>query len=159
MAKKKMGRPTECTPEAIEKIAATVEEGLSLADAAALNGLDENTLKLWQKNARQGREPYSSFLTAVTRARANAKRKAVGGVRSGTMMNGKADWKAEAWWLERFYPGEFGPQQVVAVKVEQELEKVVDRLEAVRAKLGEESYNLVCNAILGECLTKADPEE
>jgi hypothetical protein len=151
----KGGRPTDCTPEITAEFVKHTRVGVPLADAAALSGIHESTADRWMKLGKEGQEPYSGFYTAVTQARSAAKAEAIAKVRSGIYPTGAPDWKAEAWFLERTFPGEYGPQQVVAVKVEKELEAVVDRIESIRAKLGEDAYNLVCDTILGGCAAEA----
>jgi hypothetical protein len=58
-----------------------------------------------------------------------------------------ADWKAEAWFLERTFPHDYGPNAVVHTKVEGELNGALDRLQQ---NLAPDVYNLVLAALSGQ---------
>jgi transposase len=145
-----MGRPTLCTPDVIAAFEKYMRAGCTLDDAAALLGFSRSAAFDWKARGEAGESPFADFSDAVTRAAAEFKAECLAGVASGRMMNGDRDWKAQAFVLERRFPAEYGPQQVVAVKVEQQLEKALDRLDAIKDKIGADAYHLVCAAILGE---------
>ncbi len=153
-----MGKPTTLTAEVQQAIVAEVLAGCSLATAAALNGIGSTTIETWSKKGREGKAPYAGFWAAINAARAQAKADAIKAVRAGTMGNMQPDWKAEAWFLERTFPAEYGPQQAVNVKVEKELDRVLEDLEK---KLAPDVYNLVLSAIAGEAGGEAtgEPED
>lgn len=141
------GRPTDLTPALQEAIAKSIRNGCTMEDAAALNGISLDSLMTWKRKGADGLAPYDKFASAVARARAAAKRKAIREVRRGVMMNGAKDWKAWAWWLERMYPNEFGAQAAVHVKVEQELASALDRL---KERLAPDLYVMVLCALAEE---------
>ncbi len=142
------GRPSILSDELQEAIVADVRRGLTYDDAAALNGIGRSTFHDWFKQGRDGvSERLVAFATAVTRARSEARRDAVANVRAGVMMNLTPDWKAEAWWLERMYPQEYGPQAAVHVKVVKELEAMLDKL---KEKLAPDIYDMVLGAIASD---------
>ncbi len=146
-----MGRPTLCTPEVIATFEKAILDGCTLYDAADLAGVSHGAADDWMARGKPGDEPpYSEFFGAVTRARAAVKQASIKAVRAAALVSGAPDWRGPAWLLERQHPGEYGPQQVVAVKVEQQLEKALDRLDAIKDKIGADTYNLVCAALLGE---------
>lgn len=145
--KRKMGRPTECTPEMTAAIATDIERGMTLDDAAALNGINPSTLYEWRNRGDEGEQPYSDFAKAIAQARAKARATALANVRSGVLPSMAPDWKAEAWWLERMYPDEFGAQAAVAVKVEKELGAMLDTL---KQNLDADTYHKVLGALAGE---------
>jgi hypothetical protein len=119
-------------------------------DAADLVGISHSSVDEWMTRSKSGEEPYAGFSRAVLHARAAVKAESIARVRSGRLINGELDWKASAFLLERQHPAEYGPQQVVAVKFEKELEAALDRLDAIKDKLGADAYNLVCAALAGE---------
>lgn len=143
------GRPTSLTPEVQAAIVADVEAGVKFEDAALANGIALSTLKLWLQKADAGDERYKDFSAALTRARATAKANALRNVRAGMLPSKEptADWKAEAWFLERTFPNEYGPQQAVAAKVQKELDAALDLL---KAKLAPDVYDQVLNALAEE---------
>jgi hypothetical protein len=142
-----MGRPTLLTPELQASICKEIEAGLTYEDAAELNGITRKTLSEWVAKGRAGADPYRAFGDAVIAARAKAKADAIKAVRAGVMMNQAPDWKAEAWFLERTFPDQYGPQTAVHVKVEKELDRLLDTL---KAKLAPDVYDMVLSAIAGE---------
>lgn len=144
------GRPTSLTPEVQAAIVADVEAGVKFEDAALANGIAEKTLYAWvARGNEKGEEPYRGFSQALTRARATAKANALRNVRAGMLPSKEptADWKAEAWFLERTFPNEYGPQQAVAAKVQKELDAALDLL---KAKLAPDVYDQVLNALAEE---------
>lgn len=154
---RKIGRPTSCTPDVIATIARDVEAGCTFEHAAELNCVGWTTLKTWMARGETGEEPYAAMWAAVTQARAIAKARAIANVRGG-VLSGRGDipdWKAEAWWLERVYPAEFGPQQAVNVKVEKELDHL---LEVAKETLDEANYRkLIAKLVPEEVLAPALP--
>jgi hypothetical protein len=144
------GRPTDCTPDLTARFVAAIAEGCTVDDAADLSGISRASVFSWMQRGHSGEQPFADFLDATTRARAQAKAEAIKVVREGKMMNGDRDWRASLTLLERQYPAEYGPQQAVTVKVENELEKALDKLEGIKAKIGEDAYRMVLAAIAGE---------
>jgi transposase-like protein len=142
-----VGRPTVLTPELREAIAKSIRGGCPTDDAAAMNGVDPATLYRWMERGRAGEPEFREFCESVTRARAAAKRRAIREVRQGVLVSGAKDWKAWAWWLERMYPNEFGPQANVHVKVEKELSAALDRL---KERLDPAVYVMVLGALAEE---------
>lgn len=76
---RKNGRPKGSTkfaidPGLIERIAANLRLGLSLANAAEIEGVQRDTAYLWKKHGAAGIEPYVEFFHAITRATAEGAR-------------------------------------------------------------------------------------
>ena len=145
----KGGRPTLLTPALQEAIATDVESGAKFEDAAVINGITERTLYNWIARGENGEEPFLGFFQAITRARAVAKLAAIKNVRAGVLPSKELspDWKAEAWFLERTFPHDYGPNAVVHTKVEGELNGALDRLQQ---NLAPDVYNLVLAALSGQ---------
>lgn len=93
------GRPTKRTPEITAKIAEAISYGMTNEQAAALAGIDDDTLTQWNKIA----EFSGAIKSAVsTRLLARLKRIDVG----------LPGWQALAWFLERMYPEQFSRPEV-----------------------------------------------
>lgn len=65
-----MGRPTDLTDAVALAICESLEEGATLADAAALAGINKATVYGWNTKGRAGIEPYAAFVEAAARAKA-----------------------------------------------------------------------------------------
>lgn len=129
-----MGRPTLLNAELQAGIVADLEQGCTLDIAAECAGITATTIHCWMAKGREGMAPYAEFEQAVTRARGNLKKRLISEVRSGEIPGGKGsaplkDWKARLELLKALDPHTFGDQRTVNVKLEKELEKVVDKLE------------------------------
>ncbi len=144
---RRIGRPTDLTPELQASIVKTVQDGNTLDDAAALNGISPSALYDWKSRGNRGEEPFAQFSDAITQARAFAKSEAIRNVREGVYLNGQKDWKAEAWYLERMFPDQFGPQAAVHVRLEKELSSTLDKLQK---SLDPDVYHQVLTALAAE---------
>ncbi len=119
----KIGRPSKFTAKVKEAILEAVGKGVSLAFACEYAGINKRTLFLWLQRGLKADESgedaeYYAFCTAVKRAKAYAVVEAV------TYIRGHGEkWQADAWWLERRYPEEFG--QNIAVRVQGGLDALV----------------------------------
>jgi hypothetical protein len=145
-----MGRTSDLTPALQASICKDIEAGNTIATACAINGISQATYYQWLEKGKAGQSPaYVDFLESATQARHRAKANAIAAVRAGVLggPGNKQDWKAEAWFLEKSFPDEFGPQQAVTVKVEKALDETLDKLER---KLPPDVYAQVLEAISGE---------
>jgi len=117
-ANPRLGRPSKLTPEAQEIICDHIRAGSYLNVAAQTIGVAPETIsewKLWgREDIQNGVEDsiYARFWEAVARAEAQAEFAGVLRIRSA----GIADWKAEAWFLERRFPERWSPKQTFAVE-------------------------------------------
>lgn len=97
---KKLGRPTELTPELGAAICQHIADGLPIETACALEGVHKQRLYEWDKKGQNGEEPYAAFADARARATATQIRN-----RLAAMETLPRDlWKREAWLLERMHP-------------------------------------------------------
>lgn len=62
------GQPTKATPALARKIAALIERGVRMADAAEQCGVDHASLNNWMKWGREGKDPFSNFSGIITAA-------------------------------------------------------------------------------------------
>ena len=79
--KRGAGRPTDCTPEIIERVAALVRAGNYVIIACGEAGICRVTYYDWLKRGETGEEPYATFLNTVTRAEQVAEATAVAQLR------------------------------------------------------------------------------
>lgn len=94
--KPKTGRPTDCTPDAVEAICEALKRGNYLETAATLAGISERSLYAWMSMGKRGEEPYAAFLQAVKHAQAVAEDTLVTELRARP-----EQWQALATILER----------------------------------------------------------
>lgn len=144
-----MARPTIFTEELQAAIVAEVEAGGRYDDACEAHGVHRSTLYRWLERGELGEEPYDGFCDALMRARATAKLNAVKNVRAGMLPSKEpaADWKAEAWYLERTDSANYGPNAIATIKLEREIGGILDRL---KNTLAPDQYDMALVAIVGE---------
>jgi hypothetical protein len=102
------GRPTKCTPELTNAIAADITLGLPGEVAAVAHGVGRSTFYNWLKWGRRREPGFIEFRDAIQKARAEAEHHYVGIIREAAVKS----WQAAAWWLERRSPkrwGRWGP--------------------------------------------------
>ena len=107
-----MARPSKIHDEELTaKIVGLLRAGNYLATAARAAGVDPSTVYRWIERGEADEEhdadsPFCRFaaLARVARAEAEAVR-----VQRIQMAGQQGDWKADAWWLERAHPKEWGP--------------------------------------------------
>lgn len=104
-----MGRPTDCTPEVTASVCRHIRRGVTYEDAARCSGISGTSFREWMARGRDGDEPYATFAAAVEKAKAAGKSARLARIEKA----GKTGaWQADAWWLERVYPAEFGRRVV-----------------------------------------------
>jgi hypothetical protein len=107
-AKNLGGRPSTLTREIGQKIINTVSEMLSINHAAEVNRESRTTIQSWIKKGSQDiadniDSDYAWFSAGIKEARGNYIKSAVKDLR-----NGKQNWQATAWLLERCVAEDFG---------------------------------------------------
>jgi hypothetical protein len=93
------GRPTKRTPEITALIAEAISFGLTDEEAAALVGIDDDTLTQWKK--------IPEFSGAIKRALATRKL-----ARPKRIEAGETGWQGTAWALERQFPERFARPEI-----------------------------------------------
>lgn len=91
-----------------EKICQILREGNTRRTAAALVGIEEETLSRWLAAGAKGKEPYAQLYQAVKNAEEEAVRSRIAIIRKAAE---EGNWQAAAWWLERKFPVEWGKQE------------------------------------------------
>lgn len=100
-----MARPSKLTPAVQATVVDALRAGHYQEQAARLAGISPSTFYDWKDRGESGEQPYSEFLEAVEKARAEAEDLYLGIVRTAAE-NGT--WQAAAWWLERSMPRKWG---------------------------------------------------
>ena len=99
-----VGRKGKYNPEIVKEILTVIAIGGTDKDAYEYAGVSAETFYQWLKKPE--------FLEQVTRERLKGKVNIIKSIRE----QGKNDWRANAWYLERRYPQEFAQQMVIRVE-------------------------------------------
>lgn len=149
------GKPSKLTPELAADLCKYLTLGMSPAQSAQMCGVHRNTMRYWlrrgEKEWNQADSHYSRFLNDVNKATAAC-------MRRGLMLVNQAsatDWRPAAWLLERRFPTEFAPKQMVEVKAQQAVEEI---LEALARRLPNDMYLRVLAAVQEEMQERRLPE-
>jgi len=144
-AGRRVGRPTLWSIELQEKLCKHLANGNPFYLSCRLVGISSDCGQRWLTRGYNSEDPtdqYSQFFVAVQKARAEAERKAVEGIREAGF-DGK-NWTALAWWLERSQGTRDNwkrPAQETTLEIKQddidpkELEAIGGRLAQLVAKL------------------------
>lgn len=100
------GRRSKYTPEIVERICSVLADGNTRRTAAAVVGIDENTLLRWIHR-------HADFAERVKTAEQEAVRRNVAIIQRAA----ERTWQAAAWWLERRFPDEFGQRPKQAIEL------------------------------------------
>lgn len=93
---------------------------------ALKNGVERDTLKRWLSLgvAENASEPFASFAKDYSEASIECEEKALEEIRDARQGKGERDWRATAWWLERWRPlrwgarvPDAGPRESIDVQV------------------------------------------
>lgn len=96
------GRKTKYTPEIVERLTYAIGLGLAHRLACDYAGIDPSTFYDWMKTKPE-------FSHAVKRAEGEG---AVERLKRIKVAGENGIWQADAWWLERHYPEEYGRNRV-----------------------------------------------
>ena len=105
-----MGNTTKLDPIIQGILIDAVKTGVPYTHACELAGIAYQTFLNWQEWGEEGKSPYLEFLEELKTARAEAVTSRVRRI-SEAAKNGV--WQADAWWLERQEPKEFGKREAV----------------------------------------------
>lgn len=119
--KKKLGRPTKCTPKATKLICDGIEAGLPQTACAWKAGVPLETVETWTrkgeaefKRIADGEEPdphadvYLRHFIAFAEACARAVEESLKEAKSMSKDKKESDWKYYVWRLEKQFPKLFG---------------------------------------------------
>ena len=126
------GRPTKLDVEMARKLTELIRAGSHAVTAAAACGINRATYFRWMnRGEQQNRGPYRDFHDGIKRAEAECELRCLMHINKAAL----ADWRANAWLLERKWPARYGPQ--IRVTVEKTLN---DMLEALKRNLDAETF-------------------
>ena len=123
---KRVGRPTKCTDEVIERFAAYMAAGLYAEEAADLVGITPMTARRWLHWGEEALEEagndldkvpaekrqYALFCATVRAKAAAAVARNVALIQEAATTNREGDWRAAAWFLEHRRPDTWGRREV-----------------------------------------------
>ena len=113
-----VGTPSLITDQIRESVVTELLDWGSMVDAAAMVGLNVDTLRHWIREGSRAqrdlenkgipipanRVAWVAFSAAVKMAKAMARREAIGGIRAAVR---DGNWQAGAWYLERTAPDDY----------------------------------------------------
>ena len=102
------GRPTDCTPDLIERAGELLSGGHPVRAMCRALRIGHTTHYAWMERGERGEQPFADYRDSVRAGMAEAERIALAAVRSAI----PTDWRAGAWWLERVIPEEYGRQRI-----------------------------------------------
>jgi len=105
-----IGRPPKLSLEMIEQICDLIIEGKPLARAAMLTNISESTLYRWLALGKEigAEEIYCELVKRVSEATECSEFELLQNMRIAGMKT--ENWRANAWMLERRFPGKYGKQ-------------------------------------------------
>ncbi len=104
---RRRGRPTSFTDETVDLICHFIrEEGLSVSAAAARANIGVATISRW-------RERHPELVDDLACAREEFRAAKLAIIRHATMHDGRPDWRAAAWELERRFPEDYARNRPV----------------------------------------------
>ncbi len=99
-----MGAPSKCTEANRIVFCESMELAPVYSIACGVTGISYAAFQLWRDRAKNGEEPYLSFIAAVQKAKAKGQRDRLELINAAA----KDNWPAAAWILERTAPDDFG---------------------------------------------------
>jgi transcriptional regulator with XRE-family HTH domain len=103
----------------IEAMNEAIASGLSVERACCRCGIHATTYANWRRRGNAGEEPFSAFLKAIEKAKADREREWLEDIRAAAKEDAKGhrQWQAAAWLLERTNAADWArPAQRVIVE-------------------------------------------
>ena len=149
------GKASKLTSELSSQLCKYLTLGMSPPQAAEMCGVHRNTMRYWlrrgEKEWLDEDSHYAAFLRDVNSATAAC-------MRRGLLLVNQAaadDWKPAAWLLERRFPNQFAPKQMIEVRTQEAVEEI---LEALSRRLPNDIYVRVLHAVKDEMQERRLPE-
>jgi transposase len=101
-----MSRPTKYSAKTCDAICAAVAVGCTYEQAAAVAGVHYDTLRVW-------RNTFPAFSGALEKAEASGVLSRLARIQAAGR---DGAWQADAWWLERKYPEQWGRRDRLQVE-------------------------------------------
>lgn len=129
-----LGRPTDCTPEVIEKIYHNLKKSISIDAAARMSGIAVRTFHVWMARGRQNEEPFVHFMRAVEKAQDEVEAEWMKGweaaredkvyVLDGKEMVRKGDWKASESFLRKRKSKDYSDQTFINIECDESMNPI-----------------------------------
>jgi hypothetical protein len=115
---KKRGRPSKLDDEVTSRILGFIEQGCDQKTACNLAGVPYSCFNEWKQKGSEGKEPYATFFSVISRARDEHKHLLIRLVMAGAKgaLGRWADWRGASWLLSKGWPLEFGDRPPVATE-------------------------------------------
>jgi len=136
-----MPRPLLLTDDVATKIVNAIQLGTPRKHAVKAAGIDQTTFNRWLVKAADGEEPFAEFAARVEEAESAA----IGRAARQVVAQGRDDWRANAWFLSRRDPENFGDK--IQVRIEDGLNAFLNTAERV---LEPAQYARLCKALASE---------
>ncbi|WP_299523296.1 hypothetical protein [uncultured Methanobrevibacter sp.] len=109
-----MGRRSKLTVEITEQICNEIKRGMPLSKAPLIAGITVQTFYKWYNKGEKARSgKFKQFYDKVEEAKAYAIALRVENIRKAGQ---DGTWQADAWWLERIDPKNFGLRKDISLK-------------------------------------------
>lgn len=105
---KQVGRPTKYEPQTVKAIVQAIGAGQTIEDACVYADIHKSTYYEWLTQ-------YPEFSNEVKKAEVKAKMRRILRIEKAAQ---EGAWQADAWYLERKYPEEFGKRLTLQVSTE-----------------------------------------
>lgn len=103
-----IGRPTKYTPETIKAVTDAIGAGMSIEDACIYADISKDSFYTWKAE-------YPDFSDAVKKAEINGKLRRILRIDKAGK---EGHWQADAWYLERKFPEEYGRKLTLNISPE-----------------------------------------
>lgn len=130
-----MARPTKLTPAVHQAVVEALRKGLPLDTVADKIGIEQATMRDWiargkGTSRRPPSEEFVAFAEDVARARAEFEENVLDNIRTAVTPGefGVTDVKAQMWLAERLRPDKYGQSVQVRMKVDAELNGILEKL-------------------------------
>jgi transposase-like protein len=134
---------SKLTPNIAERLVASLRSGQQRNAACGAAGIAKTTLRDWLRQAEAGNEMFIPLALEVAKAEAECEARAVASIQ----VQGREDWRALAWYLERRFPLQWGDVRGHAAKLDAEREAMMDAFIGACARRG---LSDACEEVLGE---------
>jgi transposase len=121
----KRGRPTKITEQLTRRVKVLLAKGLDQKTACNLVGVPYSTFNEWKQKGTEGRQPFATFFSVISRARDEHKSRLLKVIIDAAegLLPRHADWKAAAWLLEKGWPLEFGERKPLPLPEEEQQQR------------------------------------
>ena len=127
-----MKRQTTFTPALAARLVAALKAGQQRKSACGAAGISFSTLLRWLTWGAADEKPFAAFALQVHEAEAECEARAVLSIQ----IQGREDWRALAWYLERRFPLSWSDTKGAQAKLDAEREAMLDGFVRACARRG-----------------------